>query len=314
MEILAVTYEEYERLIPHPYQAFGSAAFNKANEDKCEKVHYLLFKDGKYRLGLIVGQREKELKSPFSAPFGGFSFLQPDIKLGYLDTALEVLQQWALQNSLQQVRLTLPPAIYHNTFIAKQINALFRAGYRIDQTDLNYQFVLQQFNLEQYPETIWYNAKKNFRIAMQQHLQFVHCNNEMEKKLAYDVIQQNREARGFPLRMSWQQVQLSASMMPADFFLVKDDNATAVAAAIVFQVASQIVQVIYWGDLPAYSALKTMNFLSCQVFNHYHQKGMAIVDIGPSTENSVPNHGLCEFKESIGCTISPKHSFCKSLG
>jgi len=40
---------------------------------------------------------------------------------------------------------------------------------------------------------------------------------------------------------------------------------------------------------------------------------MRYIDIGPSTENSIPNYGLCEFKESIGCDISPKYTFYKYL-
>ena len=56
-----------------------------------------------------------------------------------------------------------------------------------------------------------------------------------------------------------------------------------------------------------------MNFLAYHVFNFYKKNGIKVIDIGPSTENSIPNHGLCEFKESIGCDISPKHSFCLKI-
>ena len=56
-----------------------------------------------------------------------------------------------------------------------------------------------------------------------------------------------------------------------------------------------------------------MNFLSFNVFQYYKNQGIAIIDIGPSTENSIPNHGLCEFKESIGCDISIKTEFFKNL-
>jgi hypothetical protein len=35
------------------------------------------------------------------------------------------------------------------------------------------------------------------------------------------------------------------------------------------------------------------------------------VHIGIATENSVPNYGLCEFKESIGCKMAPKYTYYK---
>jgi len=101
-------------------------------------------------------------------------------------------------------------------------------------------------------------------------------------------------------------------VVPVDFFLVKKET-DDIAAAVVFHVADGIVQVVYWGDLPAYAECKTMNFLSYHLFEYYQKKGIRIIDIGPSTENSIPNHGLCEFKESIGCSIGIKTEFYKSL-
>jgi hypothetical protein len=312
MEIIEVSHEEYTRIIPAPYQAFGSAAFNHANEDKAASVHYLLFKEGKYRLGIVGGIREQIFLSPFSAPFGGFSFLQEDVRLQYLDEAAQQLSSWAIDRGLQEIKITLPPGIYQESFISKQVNSLFRNDFIIVKTDLNYAYHLQQFSAN-YPETTWYNARKNLKIALSNNFNFRLCSSKEEKEAAYEVIKQNREARGFPLRMTWQQVQLSASLLQADFFLAANSEGVSVAAAVVFHIAKGIVQVIYWGDLPAHAHLKTMNFLSFKVFEHYKQQGLEIIDIGPSTENSIPNYGLCEFKESIGCSIAPKFSFSKML-
>ena len=75
MEILEVDSSEYQNLIPAPYHVFGSASFNELNKGKCDEVYYLLFKEGKFRLGLIGGRRGNLFTSPFSAPFGGFAYL-----------------------------------------------------------------------------------------------------------------------------------------------------------------------------------------------------------------------------------------------
>jgi hypothetical protein len=312
MEVVEVTHSEYTRLIPSPFHVFGTANFNQINEDKCETVFYLLFKDSKYRLGLIGGIRNKVFCSPFSAPFGGFSFLQSDIRISAIDEALVALQDWALLKGLSSIKITLPPTIYHESFLAKQTNSLYRHGYSIDKIDLNYAYPLSDFS-EEYPASIWYNARKNLKIALANDFSFHVCTSIEQKEQAYEVIKQNRAARGFPLRMTWQQVQTSASVMQADYFLVHNTQQIAVAAAIVFHVSKDIVQVIYWGDLPEFAALKTMNFLSYKVFDYYHQTQVRIIDIGPSTEDSIPNFGLCEFKEGIGCTISSKYSFIKQL-
>jgi len=112
--------------------------------------------------------------------------------------------------------------------------------------------------------------------------------------------------------MTWNQVFSTTEIIPADFFLLSH-NKDYVASAIIFHVAPKMVQVIYWGGLPDFAKYKTMNFLSYSIFDYYQKLGIKIIDIGTSTENGIPNYGLCEFKESIGCRISTKLSFVKSI-
>jgi hypothetical protein len=312
MEILEVSETKYTEIIATPYHIFGSAAFNDLNDGKCDTVYYLLFKDSKYRLGLIAGTRNNELFSPFSAPFGGFSFLSSDIRMQAIDEALDLLKSWAEEKKFASINITLPPAVYNESFIAKQTNCLFRKSYIIAKFDLNYSFNLDSFD-ENYTDHIWYNARKNLKIARNSGLTFKMCASDEEKELAYEIIRKNREARGFPLRMTWHQVKKTTRIVPADFFIVNDDLNSPIASAIIFHVNKAIVQVIYWGDLPEFAKFKTMNFLSFKVFEYYKTTDIKIVDIGPSSENSLPNFGLCEFKESIGCFIDPKLTLNRQL-
>lgn len=312
MEILEVNSSQFEESIPDPYFIFGSAQFNYLNRSNCEKEVYLLFKDGKYRLGIIGGIRGKQFLSPFSAPFGGFTYLTNSIRLQHIEKAIDLLEEWALGKEIEGVHITLPPTIYDNTFISKQINCLFRKSYVISKVDLNYSFRLSDFG-EQYLGKTWRNARKNLNIALSSNLAFHLVKTLEDKKLAYEIIRQNREAKGFPLRLTWPQVEGTITIIPADFFIVYDENKKPIASSIVFHINPHIVQVVYWGDLPENAALKPMNFLSFKVFDYYKNLRMKIVDIGPSSESSVPNYGLCEFKESIGCSISQKYSLVKSL-
>ena len=310
MEILEVDANQYAEIFSKPYHFFNAAAFNYINAYKCEQVFYLIFKDTKVRLGIIFGQRNNKLVSPFSAPFGGFLATSEDVKLNQIDAALQALTVWASAKKMEGLRIVSPSFFYNENFLNKVYNCLYRAGFESNNIELNYQFPTHKFN-ENYQTNIWYNARKNLKRAFQANLTFEKLADENAKQ-AYDVIAQNRKERGFPLRMTWEQVLETTTVISADFFLVKKET-TAIAAAVVFHVADQIVQVIYWGDLPQYAEYKTMNFLSFQVFQYYKQQGIAMIDIGPSTEDSIPNHGLCEFKESIGCDISIKTEFYKKL-
>lgn len=312
MEIIEVNSEAYKAAIQNSYFYFGSATFNKLNENNASSVHYLLFKDSKVRLGLIVGVRDQSLFSPFSAPYGGFSFVKADVKLQAIESALEELHKWAAEKKISTIKIILPPDIYHSSFIAKQTNVLYRMNYSISETDLNFSFNLDNFN-ENYAKGIWRNARKNLNKSLKNDLFFELCNSDNEKQTAYSIIKQNRSLKGFPLRMTWEQIKNTINVIPAWFFLVKDKVGKPIASAIVFQVADKVLRVIYWGDLPEYAHLKTMNFLTYKVFEFFKEIEMQFMDIGISTENTIPNYGLCEFKESIGCDISPNFTFIKNI-
>ena len=43
------------------------------------------------------------------------------------------------------------------------------------------------------------------------------------------------------------------------------------------------------------------------IFKYYSSTHFKLVDIGISTENSVPNYGLCDYKKDIGCKCSVKN-------
>lgn len=313
MNIIELDSKEYDELI-NPYHKFNSAKFNSLNSFRVEDVKYLIFKDSKVRLGIIGGISNNTFKSPFSAPFGGFSYKKEPVKLEQIEKALDLLQEWALNNSIDKIQLTLPPQIYNSSFISKLINTLYRKDFSINTLDLNYYFKSKNIIDEEFyiSKILWHNARKSLKRAFSNNLEFIVANSLDEKKEAYNIIKQNRAEKNYPLRMSFNDITLTDEVIEKEFFIVKKDN-ISVASAIVYFVAKDIVQVVYWGDLQEYANFRVMNFLSFNLFKYYRDKGIKYIDIGPSTENSIPNYGLCDFKESIGCSIEPKYIFTKVL-
>ena len=310
MEILEVTATVFDATFPKTIQIFNTGKFSELNASKFEKVYYLIFTDTKTRLGLIFGLQNSVLKSPFSAPFGGFEFINSDVKLYQIDAALNSLFSWATSKSFVGIKIIPQPSFYNQDFSAKISNCFFRAGFETQNIELNYHFQTEVLS-DTYAQRMWYNAKKNLKKAFTIGLHFEKLATHQGEQ-AYDIIAQNRNERGFPLRLSYDQLVATSKIIPIDFFVVKKESHT-IGSAIVYHVAPSIVRVVYWGDLPQYSDYKTMNFLSYQLFNYYKEQGIEFIDIGHSTVDSVPNHGLCEFKESIGCSLSLLNEFYKSL-
>lgn len=184
---------------------------------------------------------------------------------------------------------------------------MLRVGARILYADLNHQYRLENFlhfegNLDSTTRNKFRNSKKVDFI-----FECLNSNDEWQIHRAYEVIRKNRSSKGFPLRMTLQDVLDTIKVVEADFFVMSYEGLD-VAAAQVFHVAEGICQVIYWGDLPEYSHLRVMNYFTYKVFEYYSDKSIRVLDIGPSTEKGIPNYGLCSFKESIGCEVSLKYT------
>ena len=145
MEILEVSSKEFQDIIPHPYHVFSSSTFSELNIGKVEKVYYLLFKDSKFRLGIIGGIRDNIFFTPFSAPFGGFVFLNHDVRINFINDAIKQLLEWAVTQKNESINIILPPSIYDESFIAKQVNSFFQNGFAIKGIDLNHSFELINF-------------------------------------------------------------------------------------------------------------------------------------------------------------------------
>ncbi len=305
MEISELSPLEFEALYPAQH-VYNSVGFAQLNAYKVDRVLYLSLADTKPRFGIILGEKEDTLESPFSAPFGLFT-MRGRQRLEYMEEAADLLVCYARKRR-KRLRLTLPSMIYGETEISEWVN-IFSRKMNVVSVELNYQFELARF--DNYTDNIERNAHKNLKHAMREDFDFLQldtsCRKDMERM--YAVISRNRMERGFPLRMTFEQVWSTVNnVVKADIFVLslwgKD-----VAAALVYCVSADIAQVVYWGDIREYSQSRPMNMLTYSVFKHYHETGVRILDIGISTEDGIPNFGLCTFKESIGCTISLKYSF-----
>lgn len=308
MEIIEVDCITYQKRLKN-FSVFNTVGFAELNKSKVDEVYYLIFRDSKVRLGIILGRRGQEVSSPFSAPYGGFIYNDQDCKAKTIDSAIDLLDHWVLEKGFRKLTISLP-AMYYNPHILSRIaNGLHNRSYDIDCLDINHHFEIPDCFEENYIGLLQRNAKKNLNNALKNGFEFykLHKNHAIR---AYEIISINRTSKQKPLRLTLEQILEVSSITNVDFFLV-EQNGIDIAAAIVFVVNDTMAQVVYWGDDPRYIELRSMNYLSFKVFEYYAAAGMKILEIGISTENSIPNYGLCEFKESIGCSISLKYSFSK---
>jgi len=308
MTIVETTPQDYDLLFGKNPICFQTAAFNAMNGSKCEEVLYLLFEDPKLRLGLVAGVKGKRLLSPFSAPFGGFSFLDKKLSVRHVEEAVDALMAYCRKRGLEEIGITLPPLVYNESCITKMQHVFYQKGFQTEALDMDYIFYPDRIFNDYSTKILARNAKKNLRIALSRNFHFRAGSGDADLMKAYEIIRQNRLSRNFHISMTAEEILQTSRLVKVDSFIVSLQG-QEVASAIVYHVTSDILQVVYWGDLPEYASNKTMNYLSYKVFEYYGLKGYETIDVGPGMIDNMPNYGLCDFKESIGCSIQPKMAF-----
>lgn len=310
MELHIISAEEYDQICKKYQYFYNSMSFHQLNCQKVDRVEYFSFGDRKKKLALAIGIRNNEMLIPYSAPFGLFEKLQKHIGIEEIENAFELLEGYGKENGIQVILFRFPPLFYDESFISKCQNIMLRKGYQIVSCDLNYQIYIK--SIEEYRQSLWSTARQNMKIAEKHNYSFIHCETEDEKISAYNVIVINRERKGYPLRMTCEQVMNTIQLVEHDLFLLREENVN-VASAIIYKVNDQVYQLIYWGDIEGYESKKPMNYLAYRIYEFYVEKGIAVLDIGPSTEDGIPNYGLCNFKESVGCDVSCKVTYEKVI-
>lgn len=306
MTVSSVTADEYYSIFTTGLHAYNSRRFTEFNAGKCDDIKFLVFSiDSKPRLGLVAGVRQGQLLSPFSAPFGGFDVKRP-MRVDAVIEAIEALKAY-LTTSDETLALSMPPMFYQPQIIPQVVAAMVNDPAVKTVVEYNYHFDCHSFT--DYYSYLSRAARKNLNNALRHDWRFdlISADDADGVARAYEVIRLNREQHGYPLRMTLEAVRQTVKIIPAEFFVLSLGGHD-VAAAQVFYPADRIAQVIYWGDVEGYSDKRPMNMLAYRLFGHLTEKA-DIVDVGPSSTDGIPSPGLCEFKESVGCHLTPKFRF-----
>ncbi|MBZ7937907.1 hypothetical protein [Campylobacter molothri] len=294
MEIIEITEKEYNNFNTI-FSYFDLSEFLKYNSRKVDDIKYFLFKNNKNRFIASCGIKQNNMLFPFSAPFSCLINMPKDNKMLYYHEAIKLIVQWASKNSKKNIYFNTPPLFYNHSHITKLQNALISNNFSINDYDVNYEIYLENID----------KSRKNLRSNFKNKLILIKSN---DLQITYNIIKENREDKNYNLNMTIEDVEQTSKIIPTDLFLVYKDD-MPIASAIVHIMSQNIARVVYWGNTTNSNQYRPMNFLSYNLFLYYKNQNFKIVDIGTSTLHTIPNFGLCDYKESIGCNCSPKINF-----
>lgn len=297
----SVCADDYHHLFPDAPHCFLRREFIAINAHKVDEVLHLVTDRPGARLGLVVGRSGCHLRSPFSAPFGGFHFRHERHHTRVMDEFIAELQSFAAARECA-VTLTLPPFPYHPTFYGKMLNALLRSGFALAHPEVHHWADLSAFD-GRYPDR---TVHGHLRRAEGAGLVLALAETPEERESAYGVIEDNRALMKRPLCMTLEDVEEVGAIIPLDIFVVRDAAGTICASAFVYQGQDAVAQPVFWADTPDGRALRAMDFLLDGLWRHYQAAGFTKLDAGISSVAGVPNDGLIQFKENHGCCASPR--------
>jgi len=295
-------YRKYFTEDPHP---FITEEFIKLVEHKTDKVVRLIEPDDKAILGLIAGVKNNVLSSPFSAPFGGLHFTNENIFYEEIFHFLTHLKEYAMNQNLTKIVITLPPNIYNTSLNAKLVNAFVRLDYTMHLPDIVNIVKLSDFNISNVKKIV----KRKLKAAIKNNLTFIHITDEKKMAESYDVILNNRTMLGRDIYMSFADLMDVNKILPVDFFLVKNPDHENLGAAIFYRGHKNIVQAIFLGDIIPRKPFPTMDFLFVNLFSFYKNLGFDFIDLGLSSKDGIPNDGLIRFKEVHNSISSLRFTF-----
>lgn len=251
--------------------------------------------------------------SGFSAPFGG-----PDWRREYWRP--EQIHQALLRadRGAGSIRAK-PPSFGENE--ATTVQALLTLGWRIEGAELNYAIPIPA-TIDDYERSLDRQARAAIDHGSEDlNLEVYELAQDPEVDLlwlrAYQILRANREAKGRRISLDFEYVVAIRDAFPGLVRMLvamrhDQDSLTRdmVAAALVYRVARGVDLVQFWGDDPeAGLRWSPMNLLVQGTVLHSIATGARVLDLGISTEDGVPNGGLCRFKRSVGARAEPRFVF-----
>lgn len=308
--VISIEEQSYKNYSKEFAYVYNRSEFLETITHQNPKLHYITIGDKKPRVVLYCAEYENEIIAPFSAPFWNIEKIKKNLSIDSIDEIIASLTTY-LDSFKKEIRLTLSPLFYDSKYMTLLLNCFLRNNFKIEYIDVNHYIDIENISIDSYIDTLTSNARRNLRIANDLNLSFKKAVSEIEIRKAYEIISINRSIKGYPLKLTYEQLYKTLAKIGGDVFLVSE-NDSFISAAFIFNINVNNKHLIYWGDIPETSETKSMNFLAYKLIDYYKSKNIQFLDLGPSSENGVPNYGLSNFKESIGASVALKPTLIKT--
>ncbi len=234
------------------------------------------------------------------APFGGPDFVRRGETVEHVGRLVDESLARLADLGARRVRIRARSECYSPTEAHLQFT-LLNAGFAVEACELSFHIDLgATADVDSYQAALKPAARKALRHALGLDLTAGEAATDGEWAAAHAVIARNRAAKGRPMRLSFPYVTAIRHAFPGRIRMQVLRHAGRIcAAALVYRVKPGHDYVVAWGDHDHDLPRSPMNVLALRVVERALADGVAVVDLGISSEDGRPNPGLVQFKQSI---------------
>jgi hypothetical protein len=247
--------------------------------------------------------------SPARGSFGAFDF-DAGLPIEVVEQFVGAVTTFLAGRGARRLRVADHPFAYDAAKSSVLFNVLLRQGFAVANHELSYAIPVDGAT---FVERLDRGNVKRLNKCRRQGMVTRHLPPE-EYSAAYEVIVENRARRGFPVTMTFAQIEEMVRLFAGAVhcFGVFDGD-RMVASSVCIRVSEAVLYVFYWGDVAGVETLSPVTFLAESLYDFSRANGYALLDIGTSTVAGVPNAGLVRYKRNLGCEESLKLTYERTL-
>ena len=269
-------------------------------------IQLVRISDAKVFATLVFFIRDDDVYvSPLKGTFGGISAHQK-VEFNVLESFIRQSVAYLLLKNPKSLNIKLAPSSHNPSIFSLSCNVLLRLGFSISSKDLNYDLSVDE---RPYLDRIDYGNVKRIKKCLREGLQAFELEPDRFEE-AYKVIALNRARRGYPVSMTYDQIQEMVLAFPGRivcFGIFSDtDKKNLVASSICILINTRVLYVFYWGDVAEMETLSPIALLASHIYEYMQKNAYEIFDLGTSTIHGEPIYGLINFKRNLGFSESLK--------
>lgn len=312
---LVEDYIFYEGTVPSGFHFdYEPALFNLPEhlvlQSKNGWISYYVLQEKKKLVlaGIHFHIADRIASSPYRSPFGSIE-ASKKIEPITLFNFLEFVSSSLIGKGAFRIIIKSPPTIYNNEIQTLVYTFLLNLGYHITNAETGAVLVADKT----FDELSQHWEKRKVRHAQTKELTLIHHSGD-DLKLLYDFIFACREKKGYASSMVYNDLQKVVKMFPDRFLLTSiHHEQKMVAASVSIKVNQQVLYHFYSDHLRPIDDVNPTLFLIKGLYEYAVQHKIAMVDLGTSSINELPNFGLLDFKLRVGSTLTSKFTFEKTI-